>query len=265
MGKQLTFQPHPNPTGVPNLMPRPSKAGATAHSISPPPLWQFGNVIKCNPRSHPLCYWTCDNCSPQAKKLENCKLLLGNPCTSSYSYSCSGRGAPAVVGATAHSISLRAMWRFRNGFQCTNSFLIPLQSTTTIAATVDLGTQDQGYTQVMHVKSCKFLLDNPYTSSYNIHALGMMSPAGVGLPSRNTDSAWPSKKTMPVRTYFICNSYHQATICFSKAPYIKKYRGHQFAQPSALPPQSHPYSCSKAKTSAPKVRPGEQQVQLEVL
>ncbi|XP_036034459.1 phospholipase A2-like [Onychomys torridus] len=89
--------------------------GTTAHSISPQAVWQLVIVVKGTmPKSHSLkeyniygCYctfvslnnWvkdldkfcqTSDNCYAQVYDLENCTLLLDNPYTSSYSYSCSG-------------------------------------------------------------------------------------------------------------------------------------------------------------------------------
>ncbi|XP_003510841.1 phospholipase A2 isoform X1, partial [Cricetulus griseus] len=90
-------------------------AGTTAQSISPQPVWQFHNMIKCIiPRSHPLlanndyacycgtggsdtpmddldrCCQTQEHCYDQVKGLGRCKQLINNPYTTSYSYSCSG-------------------------------------------------------------------------------------------------------------------------------------------------------------------------------
>nr|4BP2_A Chain A, PHOSPHOLIPASE A2 [Bos taurus] len=77
-------------------------------------LWQFNGMIKCKiPSSEPLldfnnygcycglggsgtpvddldrCCQTHDNCYKQAKKLDSCKVLVDNPYTNNYSYSCS--------------------------------------------------------------------------------------------------------------------------------------------------------------------------------
>nr|P14419.1 RecName: Full=Phospholipase A2; AltName: Full=Group IB phospholipase A2; AltName: Full=Phosphatidylcholine 2-acylhydrolase 1B [Ovis aries]prf//1404433A phospholipase A2 [Ovis aries] len=79
-------------------------------------LWQFNGMIKCKiPSSEPLldfnnygcycglggsgtpvddldrCCQTHDNCYKQAKKLDSCKVLVDNPYTNSYSYSCSNK------------------------------------------------------------------------------------------------------------------------------------------------------------------------------
>ncbi|XP_042124018.1 phospholipase A2-like isoform X1 [Peromyscus maniculatus bairdii] len=89
--------------------------GATAQSISPQAVWQLGNVFECNiPRSGTVleyrfygcycglvrfgdpdedldsCCRTRDNCLAQVDNLENCAVLIRNPYTSSYLFSCSG-------------------------------------------------------------------------------------------------------------------------------------------------------------------------------
>ncbi|XP_051032460.1 phospholipase A2-like [Phodopus roborovskii] len=90
-------------------------AGATAQSINPPAVWQSGNAIECIlPLPVPMkqytfygCYcglfsWSAwmedldqccrarDKCYAQVDYLGNCGLLIRNPYTSSYLYSCSG-------------------------------------------------------------------------------------------------------------------------------------------------------------------------------
>ncbi|XP_006998542.1 phospholipase A2-like [Peromyscus maniculatus bairdii] len=89
--------------------------GATAQSISPQAVWQFGNVFHCNllrtgtvseyrfygcycgvyglgdsDEDLDRCCRTRDICLAQVKNLENCAFLIRNAHTSSYSYSCSG-------------------------------------------------------------------------------------------------------------------------------------------------------------------------------
>ncbi|XP_065759800.1 phospholipase A2 [Muntiacus reevesi] len=88
--------------------------GAGQAGLNSRALWQFNGVIKCKiPSSEPLldfnnygcycglggsgtpvddldrCCQTHDNCYKQAKKLDNCRVLVDNPYTNSYSYSCS--------------------------------------------------------------------------------------------------------------------------------------------------------------------------------
>ncbi|KAK7796917.1 hypothetical protein U0070_019017, partial [Myodes glareolus] len=168
-----------------------------AHSNSPQALRQFGNEIKCTiPGSHLSlkynnygCHCGLDSSDTWVDNLDSDQLPSHLPFQpQTHSHSCSHSCSKAKTSAPKVRPAL------------------PLSRC--------CQTQDQGYSQVMHVKSCKFLLDNPYPSSYNIHALGMMSPAGV------------EKNNACEDLLYICNSYYQAAICFSKAPYIKKYRGH---------------------------------------
>ncbi|XP_006053022.1 phospholipase A2 isoform X1 [Bubalus bubalis] len=88
--------------------------GAGQAGLNSRALWQFNGMIKCKiPSSEPLldfnnygcycglggsgtpvddldrCCQTHDNCYKEAKKLNSCKVLVDNPYTNSYSYSCS--------------------------------------------------------------------------------------------------------------------------------------------------------------------------------
>ncbi|XP_068846430.1 phospholipase A2 [Capricornis sumatraensis] len=90
--------------------------GAGQAGLNSRALWQFNGMIKCKiPSSEPLldfnnygcycglggsgtpvddldrCCQTHDNCYKQAKKLDSCKVLVDNPYTNSYSYSCSNK------------------------------------------------------------------------------------------------------------------------------------------------------------------------------
>ncbi|XP_008567589.1 PREDICTED: phospholipase A2 isoform X2 [Galeopterus variegatus] len=68
-------------------------------------------------------------------------------------------------------------------------------------------THDNCYDQAMKLKSCKTLLDNPYTNSYSFSCSG----TEITCSSGNSDC-----------DAFICNCDRQAAICFSEAPYNKE-------------------------------------------
>ncbi|XP_024900304.1 phospholipase A2 [Pteropus alecto] len=70
-------------------------------------------------------------------------------------------------------------------------------------------THDNCYGQAKELKSCKFLLDNPYTKSYSYSCSG----SEVTCSSKNKECQ-----------AFICNCDRSAAICFSKAPYNKAYK-----------------------------------------
>ncbi|KAL6094197.1 hypothetical protein STEG23_002722 [Scotinomys teguina] len=71
-------------------------------------------------------------------------------------------------------------------------------------------THDYCYDQVKNLDSCKFLIDNPYTSSYSYSCSG--------------NEVTCSDNNNPCEA-FICNCDQQAATCFSKAPYNKKNKG----------------------------------------
>ncbi|XP_028621347.1 phospholipase A2 isoform X3 [Grammomys surdaster] len=68
-------------------------------------------------------------------------------------------------------------------------------------------THDHCYTQAKKLKSCKFLIDNPYTNTYSFKCSGNE----ITCSDKNNDCE-----------AFICNCDRQAAICFSKAPYNKE-------------------------------------------
>ncbi|NXF49855.1 PA21B Phospholipase, partial [Oceanites oceanicus] len=91
-----------------------SSVGTASAAVSPRALWELRRMIKCTiPSSHPVlefadygcycgfggsgtpvdeldrCCQVHDDCYAQAKKLASCRLLVDNPYTKSYSFSCS--------------------------------------------------------------------------------------------------------------------------------------------------------------------------------
>ncbi|XP_037054406.1 phospholipase A2-like [Peromyscus leucopus] len=126
-----------------------------------------------------------------------------------------------TAGATAHSISPWAIWQFKNVIKCTitgsdplkvcNNYVLfcLLRGSNTSVEYFDscCRTHDHGYAQVKKLESCKYLIDNTYTSSYSY------SCSGNEVTCSDKDKLCES---------LICNSDHQAAMCFSKAPYNKQ-------------------------------------------
>ncbi|ERE74679.1 phospholipase A2-like protein [Cricetulus griseus] len=71
-----------------------------------------------------------DNCYAQVDYLGNCALLIRNPYTSSYSYSCSGTEITCSARAIAQNISLQAVWQFGNAFECILPLPVPTKEYT---------------------------------------------------------------------------------------------------------------------------------------
>uniref|UniRef100_A0A8C8W7P4 Phospholipase A2 n=1 Tax=Peromyscus maniculatus bairdii TaxID=230844 RepID=A0A8C8W7P4_PERMB len=129
-----------------------------------------------------------------------------------------------AAGATAISISPRAVWQFDNAFKCS----IPWISKFTeynyygcYCAFVNWNDRsaeldrcckihDNCYAQVKKMESCKFLIRNPYSSPYSYSCSGREITC--------SDENDPCED-------FICNCDRQAAICISKTSYNKDYQG----------------------------------------
>ncbi|XP_059105729.1 phospholipase A2-like [Peromyscus eremicus] len=129
-----------------------------------------------------------------------------------------------LTGATARSISRRAVWQFRNAFDCTFTWIdafsdynyygcyCGLFSWNDLVEDVDrcCRTRDNCLAQVYSLENCGVLIKNPYTSPYAFSCSG--------------NEITCSDKNNPCEA-FICNCDRQAAICFSNTPYIKYYKG----------------------------------------
>ncbi|XP_059105384.1 phospholipase A2-like isoform X2 [Peromyscus eremicus] len=127
-----------------------------------------------------------------------------------------------LTGATAHSISHWASRQFQNMIQCLPPItgIDPLFNYNNYGRFCGSGgsgppvdeldrccqTRDNCHTQVKKLESCKFLKNDPYTSSYSYSCSG--------------NEVTCSDKNNPCEA-FICNCDREAAICFSKAPYNK--------------------------------------------
>ncbi|XP_008567588.1 PREDICTED: phospholipase A2 isoform X1 [Galeopterus variegatus] len=123
-----------------------------------------------------------------------------------------------TVGAAK---DLRAVWQLRSMIKCAIPGSKPYLEFNDYGCYCGLGgsgtpvddvdqccyTHDNCYDQAMKLKSCKTLLDNPYTNSYSFSCSG----TEITCSSGNSDC-----------DAFICNCDRQAAICFSEAPYNKE-------------------------------------------
>ncbi|XP_028710619.1 phospholipase A2-like [Peromyscus leucopus] len=129
-----------------------------------------------------------------------------------------------TAGATAHSISRRSLWQLDNMIKCTIPASHPLLEYNNYGCYCGFGgsgtpvdeldrccqTHDNCYGQVKKMESCKFLIENPYTTSYSYSCSG--------------NEVTCSDKNDPCEA-FICNCDREAAICFSQAPYNKENKG----------------------------------------
>ncbi|XP_059105601.1 phospholipase A2-like isoform X2 [Peromyscus eremicus] len=122
-----------------------------------------------------------------------------------------------VTGATTHIISHPAVSNFNDVITCT------IPGSVTLVGYEDYGyycgfrhsdtpvdeldrccqTHDNCYGQAMKMESCKFLIDNPYSSSYSYSCSG--------------NEVTCSDKNNPCEA-FICNCDREAAICLSQSP-----------------------------------------------
>ncbi|OBS80816.1 hypothetical protein A6R68_20998, partial [Neotoma lepida] len=124
---------------------------------------------------------------------------------------------------TAHSISPRAVWRFRNAFECTFTWITAFADYNFYGCYCGLlrwgnpeedldrccTTHDDCYAQVDYLENCASLIRNPYTSPY------------VYLCSGNEITCSDKNNLCEA---FICNCDRQAAICFSKTSYNKYFK-----------------------------------------
>ncbi|XP_036027558.1 phospholipase A2-like [Onychomys torridus] len=128
-----------------------------------------------------------------------------------------------TAGATAHSNSSRAVWRFSNAVQCTLPLIDPFPEYSYYGCycgllrffnpVEDLGrccrSHDNCLAQVYNLGNCAFLIRNPYTSSYSYACSGSEITC--------------SEENNPCE-HLICNCDRQAVICFFNTPYNKQYK-----------------------------------------
>ncbi|XP_059105727.1 phospholipase A2-like [Peromyscus eremicus] len=129
-----------------------------------------------------------------------------------------------TASTTAHSISRRSLLQFYDMIKCTIPESHPLAQFNDYGCYCGYGgsgtpvdeldrccqTHDNCYGQAMKMESCKFLIDNPYSSCYSYSCSG--------------NEVTCSDKNDPCEA-FICNCDREAAICFSQAPYIKEDKG----------------------------------------
>ncbi|XP_052610894.1 phospholipase A2-like [Peromyscus californicus insignis] len=129
-----------------------------------------------------------------------------------------------TAGATTFRISPRAGWQFGNVFECKIPLIFPMSEYNYYGCycgfviwnnrAEDLDrccqTRDHCHAQIKKLESCKFLLDNPYITSYTY----LCSGNEVTCSGRNNTCE-----------DLICNCDREAAICFSQAPYNKENKG----------------------------------------
>ncbi|XP_040587558.1 phospholipase A2-like isoform X2 [Mesocricetus auratus] len=129
-----------------------------------------------------------------------------------------------LTGATAHSVSPRAVWQFGNVFVCIFPLSGPFEQRINYGCycsffSPDLlledldrccRARDKCLAQVDYLGNCGMLIRNPYTTSYSYSCSGTAVTC--------------SDKNNPCEA-FICNCDRQAGICFSKTPYTDQFKG----------------------------------------
>ncbi|KFP33528.1 Phospholipase A2, partial [Colius striatus] len=127
------------------------------------------------------------------------------------------------AGAASKAVSPRAVWGLRKMIKCTLPDSYPLLDYADYGCYCGLGgsgtpvdeldrccqAHDNCYSEAQKLKSCTYILDNPYTKFYSYSC----SNKEITCSSKNSECAM-----------FICNCDRTAAMCFAKAPYNSEYK-----------------------------------------